>query len=88
MRGVRWVSICVVLLPSFHSLTGDTDVFVLGPLPQGANYVTPQKNDTAEQKCNCNTVVFRYEIDPPSRGRFGDSIATMYISLSTPAPYP
>ena len=67
MRGVRWVSISVVRLPSFQPLTGDADVFVLGPLPQGANYVTPQKNDTGGQMCNCNTVMFRYEIDPPTR---------------------
>ncbi|KAF9791938.1 hypothetical protein BJ322DRAFT_1026287 [Thelephora terrestris] len=32
-------------------------VYVLGPLAQGTNYVTPQKNSTAE-KCQCNTVMF------------------------------
>ena len=63
MRGVRWVSISVVLLPFFQSLTRDADAFLLSPLPQGANHVTPRK-DTLGQECICNTVAFRYEIDP------------------------
>ena len=34
-------------------------VYELGPLKQGTNYVTPQKNSSA-QPCECNTVMYRY----------------------------
>jgi len=36
-------------------------VYELGPLQPGTNYVTPQKNSTA-QKCQCNTVMYRYAV--------------------------
>ena len=35
-------------------------VYELGPLDNGTNYVTPQTNSSA-QKCQCNTVMYRYE---------------------------
>lgn len=37
-------------------------MYELGPLQTGTNYVTPQKNSTA-QKCQCNTVMFRYAMN-------------------------
>lgn len=51
----------------FQSLTRHADEYVLGPLPRGSNYVTPQTSDALGRKCNCNTVMFRYETDsyPP-----------------------
>ena len=54
---------CVFKLP-FHPRFGDSQSaasYVLGPLGQGGNYVTPQKNSTGAQKCECNTVMFRYK---------------------------
>lgn len=51
------------MLP-FQSLTGYPDSFVLGPLQQGTNYLTPQRNDQLGKQCDCNTVMFRYEVDP------------------------
>ncbi|KAF9782585.1 hypothetical protein BJ322DRAFT_1110468 [Thelephora terrestris] len=32
--------------------------YVLGPIGNGSNYVTPQANDTAAQNCGCNTVIY------------------------------
>lgn len=51
----------------FQSLTRHADEYVLGPLPRGSNYVTPQTSDALGRKCNCNTVMFRYETNsyPP-----------------------
>ena len=52
---------CKFKLP-FHSRSKDsrsTAAYVLGPLGQGENYVTPQRDSTA-QECECNTVMFRY----------------------------
>ena len=37
-------------------------VYELGPLQQRSNYITPQRNSSA-QKCECNTVMFRYMAD-------------------------
>lgn len=44
-----------------HSLS--TAVFFLGPISQGTNYLTPQRNSSA-QKCECNTVMYRYLANP------------------------
>ncbi|KAF9647069.1 hypothetical protein BDM02DRAFT_2823162 [Thelephora ganbajun] len=33
-------------------------VYELGPLSEGTNYVTPQKSDTAQKKCGCNTIIY------------------------------
>jgi len=33
-------------------------VYELGPLEPGTNYVTPQRNSTTSQMCQCNTVMF------------------------------
>ena len=43
----------------YFSNSRSVAVYELGPLQTGTNYVTPQRNSTA-QKCQCNTVMFRY----------------------------
>lgn len=35
-----------------------TAVYELGPLADGTNYVTPQKDDEAQKKCGCNTIIY------------------------------
>lgn len=41
-----------------HSSKSQTAVYVLGPLADGTNYITPQQNDTTAQNCGCNTVIY------------------------------
>ena len=36
-----------------------TAVYYLGPIPQGASYLSPQRNSSS-LKCECNTVMYRY----------------------------
>jgi len=43
---------------------GGYSVYGLGPLGQGDMYLPPQKNDSFGQKCDCNTVIFRYDVSP------------------------
>ena len=52
-------------LPFYFCLSNSLSpaVYELGPLGPGGNYVTPQKNSSA-QKCECNTVMFRYMANP------------------------
>jgi len=33
-------------------------VYELGPLSNGSNYVTPQKDDADQKKCGCNTIIY------------------------------
>ena len=37
-----------------------TAAYDLSPMEQGINYVAPRANDTGAQKCECDTVMFRY----------------------------
>lgn len=39
-------------------------VYELDPLGQGETYFPPQKNDSFGQTCDCNTVIFRYDVSP------------------------
>ena len=51
--------------PAFHFHFDNSRfaaVFELGPLMQGTKYTAPQMNSSA-QKCECNTVMFRYMIN-------------------------
>jgi hypothetical protein len=47
-------------LHSRSSNSRSTGQFLVGPLEQGQYYAAPRYNVTSEQKCECNTVMFRY----------------------------
>lgn len=40
-----------------------TDTYTVGPLKQGMRYAIPQR-DASAQRCKCNTVTYRYIVDP------------------------
>ena len=54
--------LCVVNPPTPKKLSThrclQTAIYELGPLSNGSNYVTPQKNDTDQKKCGCNTIIY------------------------------
>jgi hypothetical protein len=64
-----------------QSLTSSAAVYVLGPLQQGSNYVTPQKNSSS-QKCQCNTVMFRCVAEPYAERSVVDKSRSLYMACT------
>ena len=58
MPGIQCVQTDIPPPLQIHN-SRSADVFYLGPLPQGSNYMIPQKNSST-LKCDCSTVVYRY----------------------------
>ena len=72
MRAVAFVSRLIMYI--FRIVSEDCcllpvpGVFIYEPLNSNEFYPPPQQNDSGDQSCDCNSVMYKYEVQTSRRG--------------------